>query len=36
LQPANPTMSPIIIENPERLQIQGKVIMIVRCVDTTH
>jgi repressor LexA len=36
LQPANPTMSPIIIENPERLRIQGKVIMIVRRVDTTH
>jgi repressor LexA len=36
LQPANPTMNPIIIENPERVQIQGKVIMIVRRVDTTH
>jgi len=34
LQPANPTMSPIIIENPERLRIQGKVVMIVRRVDT--
>jgi repressor LexA len=36
LQPANPTMNPIIIENPERVQIQGKVIMIVRRVDTAH
>jgi repressor LexA len=34
LQPANPTMKPIIIENPERVRIQGKVIMIVRRVDT--
>ena len=30
LQPANPTMKPIIIENPERVRIQGKVVMIVR------
>jgi repressor LexA len=36
LQPANPTMNPIIIENPERVRIQGKVIMIVRRVETTH
>jgi repressor LexA len=36
LQPANPTMKPIIIENPERVQVQGKVIMIVRRVDTAH
>ncbi len=34
LQPANPTMTPIIIENPERLRIQGKVVMIVRRVET--
>jgi repressor LexA len=34
LQPANPTMSPIIIENPERLRVQGKVVMIVRRVET--
>lgn len=34
LQPANPTMSPIYIENPERVQIQGKVVMIVRKVET--
>lgn len=36
LQPANPTMSPIIIENPEHLRIQGKVVMIVRRVETAH
>jgi repressor LexA len=36
LQPANPTMNPIIIDNPERVRVQGKVIMIVRRVDTAH
>lgn len=30
LQPANPTMQPIIIENPEQVRIQGKVVMVVR------
>ena len=30
LQPANPTMDPIIIENPESLDIQGKVMLVVR------
>jgi repressor LexA len=34
LQPANPTMGPIIIDNPEHLRIQGKVVMIVRRVET--
>jgi repressor LexA len=36
LQPANPTMGPIIIDNPERLRIQGKVVMIVRRVETAQ
>lgn len=36
LQPANPTMSPIYIENPERVRIQGKVVMIVRRIETAH
>ncbi len=36
LQPANPTMKPIIIENPEDLRIQGKVVMIVRKVETAQ
>jgi len=36
LQPANPTMAPIIIHNPEHVRIQGKVVMIVRRVDTAH
>jgi repressor LexA len=30
LQPANPTMDPIYINNPEKVRIQGKVVMIVR------
>ncbi len=36
LQPANPTMDPIIIQNPEQVRIQGKVVMIVRRVDTAQ
>jgi len=30
LQPANPTMQPIYIENPENLEVQGKVMLVVR------
>jgi repressor LexA len=30
LQPANPTMQPIIIDNPAQVRIQGKVVMVVR------
>jgi repressor LexA len=30
LQPANPTMGPIYIDNPERLRVQGKVMLVVR------
>jgi len=30
LQPANPTMKPIYIENPESLEVQGKVMLVVR------
>ncbi len=32
LQPANPTMKPIYIEDPSTVQIQGKVIMVIRQV----
>lgn len=32
LQPANPTMAPIIIHNPEQLEIKGKVVMVIRQV----
>ncbi len=30
LQPANPTMEPIIIEDPENLEVQGKVMLVLR------
>ncbi len=30
LQPANPTMESIIIDNPESLEVQGKVVLVVR------
>jgi len=30
LQPANPTMDPIYIDNPETLRIMGKVVMVIR------
>ncbi len=33
LQPANPTMQPIIIEDPRHLQIQGKVVMVIRQLE---
>ena len=32
LQPANPTMKPIFIEDPSTVEIQGKVIMVIRQV----
>jgi repressor LexA len=34
LQPANPTMGPIFIDNPERLRIMGKVVMVIRQIKT--
>jgi repressor LexA len=34
LQPANPTMKPIYIENPDRLRIMGKVVMVIRQVKS--
>jgi repressor LexA len=33
LQPANPTMEPIFIEDPSTVEIQGKVIMVIRQVN---
>jgi repressor LexA len=30
LQPANPTMDSIMIDNPETLEVQGKVVLVVR------
>jgi repressor LexA len=30
LQPANPTMEPIFVESPEEVEVQGKVMLVVR------
>ncbi|MEJ2012549.1 MAG: transcriptional repressor LexA [Anaerolineales bacterium] len=30
LQPANPTMEPIYVDDPERLEVQGKVMLVIR------
>jgi repressor LexA len=30
LQPANPTMQPIVIDDPSTVQVQGKVVLVVR------
>ena len=35
LQPANPMMKPIIIDNPAQVQVQGKVVLVIRRVDTS-
>jgi repressor LexA len=34
LQPANPTMGPIMINKEEPLEIKGKVVMVIRKIDT--
>lgn len=34
LQPANPVMEPIIIEDPNVVEVQGKVVMVIRSVKT--
>ncbi len=33
LQPANPTMKPILVKKTESLEIKGKVVMVIRKVD---
>jgi repressor LexA len=33
LQPANPTMEPIYIDDPSTVEVQGKVVMVVRQMD---
>ena len=33
LQPANPTMDPIIIQDPKHLEIQGKVMLVLRQLE---
>ena len=35
LQPANPTMEPIYIEDPGQLEVQGKVVLVIRQVGAT-
>jgi len=35
LQPANPTMKPIYVDNPKSVKIQGKVVIVIRKVETT-
>jgi repressor LexA len=34
LQPANPTMEPIMVDKKEPLEIKGKVVMVIRKVDS--
>jgi repressor LexA len=34
LQPANPTMDPIFIDDPDTVEIQGKVVMVIRQVES--
>lgn len=36
LQPANPTMQPIYIDNPEQVRIMGKVVMVVRRYESAN
>ncbi len=33
LQPANPQMKPIIIDNPAQVQVQGKVVLVIRRME---
>ncbi len=33
LQPANPTMKPIIIDNPAQVKVQGKVVLVIRRME---
>lgn len=33
LQPANPLMKPIIIDNPAQVQVQGKVVLVIRRIE---
>lgn len=35
LQPANPLMNPIIIDNPAHVQVQGKVVLVIRRLQAT-
>ncbi len=35
LQPANPLMEPIMIDDPEQVEVQGKVVLVIRQVGAT-
>jgi repressor LexA len=35
LQPANPTMEPIYIDDPSKVEIRGKVVMVIRQLEHT-
>jgi repressor LexA len=35
LQPANPTMQPIIIDDPSSVEVQGKVVLVIRQVGAS-
>lgn len=35
LQPANPTMEPIFIDNPDNVEVQGKVVLVIRQVGAS-
>jgi repressor LexA len=35
LQPANPLMKPIIIDDPAHVQVQGKVVLVIRRVESS-
>ena len=34
LQPANPSMKPIIIDNPAQVKVQGKVVLVIRRMES--
>jgi repressor LexA len=36
LQPANPTMGPIYVDNPRAVQVQGKVVMVIRQMENNR
>jgi repressor LexA len=36
LQPANPTMKPIFIDDPRHVEIRGRVVMVIRQVEGMH
>lgn len=35
LQPANPTMEPIIIDDPKTVEVQGKVVLVIRQMESS-